>query len=122
MIPKMMLEGWTGAGAVLVPTRAQGTGQETEMKVAFYAGGEFVFSQMFEIWQKWTEGDMSAKNVVSAMMEIQGEIERYDAKPQGPCQMSVCAENVDGECQKSGSIEEIVNRCGWNISIESSGS
>jgi len=116
----MMLDGWTGAAATLVPEFA-GDGQTSEMKLSFYAGGEFVYWQMFALWKQWTEGQLSAKDVVSAMIEIQGEIERFDDKPLGPCEMGHCVANRDGVCQKSGIIEEIVERCKWSSSIESSG-
>ncbi len=116
-----MLEGWTGAVVTLVPEGA-GDGQTSEMKLAFYAGGEFVYLQTVKIWKKYTEGEMSAKEVVSAMADMQSEIERFDDKPLGPCQMGHCVANRAGVCQKSGIIEEIVERCKWSSSIESSGS
>ena len=119
--PRMMLDGWTGAVVTLVPQVA-GDGQTSEMKLSFYAGGAFVYGQMFQIWQKWKGEEMSAKEVVSAMKEIQDEIERFDDKPLGPCQMGHCVANRDGVCQRSGVIEEIVGRCNWNISIGSNGS
>jgi len=120
--PKCMLEGWTGAVVTLVPKHAWGSGQETEMKLSFYAGGEFVFWQVWSIWSQWAEQKITAKEVISQMDEIKAEIERFDAKPVGPCQIYQCVDNADGTCEKHGIIREIVERCKWNISIESSDS